>query len=84
MNPGEDQYVFNILISFLSCVFMIPNRTFWLFMHGEMNAIARQVNNPSSHIPAFNHLILDGELLIYLFMYRITNQIFMQIFLNIY
>lgn len=84
MNPGEDQYVFNILISFLSWVFMIPNRMFWLFMHGEMNAIARQVNSPSSHIPAFNHLILDGELLIYQFMYHITNQIFMQIFLNIY
>lgn len=84
MNPGEDQYVFNILISLLSRVFIISNRMLWLFMHGEMNAIARQINNPSSHISAFNHFILDGELLIYLFTYHITNQILMQVFLNVY
>lgn len=29
MNSGEDQQVFNILISFLSYIFMTSNRMFW-------------------------------------------------------
>lgn len=53
---------------------------FWSFIYSEMNAIVRQINASIISHASF----LDWELLIYLFMYHIANQIFMLTYLDIY